>query len=162
MATSNYFPRLIDRYLDEILAEVSAVLLVGPRACGKTTTGLRRATSTFRLGQAAQASAVANDPDAAIAVTDGTLLIDEWQVVPEVLGAVKRVVDEGAPAGRFILTGSTRADLRTDGWPATGRVLRVPLWGVCQREFTGNVAERSPIDVFFEGEMEQFRSVSEP
>ena len=160
---SNYVPRLIDRYLDEMLAEVSAVLIVGPRACGKTTTGLRRATSSFRLGQAAQASAVANDPDAAIAgVTAGTLLIDEWQVVPEVLGAVKRAVDEGAvPAGRFILTGSTRADLRTEGWPATGRILRVPLWGVCQREFAGNVAERSPIDVFFEDEMEQFRSSSE-
>jgi hypothetical protein len=34
------------------------------------------------------------------------LLVDEWQAVPEVLGAVKRSVDEGAEPGRFLLTGS--------------------------------------------------------
>ena len=50
------------------------------------------------------------------------LLVDEWQVVPEVLGAVKRAVDEGATAGSFVLTGSSQADLTAAGWPATGRL----------------------------------------
>lgn len=45
------------------------------------------------------------------------MLIDEWQVVPEVLGAVKRAVDDDCSAGRFLLTGSVDAE-RT---PLSGR-----------------------------------------
>ena len=73
-----YLPRLADALLDEFLAEVPAVLVVGPRASGKTTTALRRAKSVLRLGERAQAQAVAADPDAVLAGFDASpLLIDE-------------------------------------------------------------------------------------
>jgi hypothetical protein len=45
------------------------------------------------------------------------------------LGAIKRAVDDAQRPGRFLLTGSVRADLDVPGWPGTGRLLRVPMWG---------------------------------
>ena len=154
--TRAYMPRLIDAWLDELLAEVPAVLIVGPRASGKTTTALRRARSVLRLGERAQASAVTADADAVLAgFVAAPLLIDEWQVVPDVLGAVKRSVDGGAAPGRFILTGSSRADMTVDGWPATGRVIRVPLWGMTRRELLGRVEQVSIVDQLFGGDLKQ-------
>jgi uncharacterized protein len=152
-----YLPRLIDPLLDEVLASVPAVLLVGPRATGKTTTAERRVASTLRLGVKTQADAVARDPDAVVLAAPRPLLIDEWQVVPDVLGVVKRAADDGADHGSFLLTGSSRADLRADGWPATGRIMRLPLWGLCERERRGGHLDPSPVDVLFSGDLDRFR-----
>lgn len=145
-----YLSRIIDSALDELLADAPAVLLVGPRASGKTTTAARRADVVIRLDDPAQRQAVADNPDAVLAgLDDGRILIDEWQLAPDVLGAVKRAVDGGAPPGRFLLTGSTRADLTVDGWPATGRVLRLPLWNLTQREIEGYAGGPSLVDLLF-------------
>lgn len=130
------------------------MLVVGPRASGKTTTARRHARTVVRLDRPAEAAVVASDPDAALAGFDEPVLIDEWQVVPEVLGAVKRAVDDDPHPGRFLLTGSVRAELSSSGWPATGRVIRLPLWGLCQREIVGRVEDDSPLDVLFDGRAE--------
>lgn len=95
---------------------------------------------------------MAADPDVALSGLEEPVLIDEWQVVPEVLGAVKRAVDDQPDPGRFILTGSVRAELSAPGWPATGRVVRVPLWGLCQRELVGAAAGASLVDLLFDGD----------
>lgn len=62
------------------------------------------------------------------------LLVDEWQIVPEILGALKRSAYAGAEPGRFVLTGSVRADLTAAGWPATGRVIRLAMYGLTELE----------------------------
>ena len=92
----DYLPRFIDPLLGELLTDHPAVLVVGPRACGKTTTGRRHCRERLRLDRPAEAAVARADPDAALADGPFPLLVDEWQVVPEVLGAVKRAVDEGA------------------------------------------------------------------
>jgi predicted AAA+ superfamily ATPase len=56
------------------------------------------------------------------------VLLDEWQAVPGVLGAVKRTVDTAPRPGRFVLTGSVRADLDPAAWPGTGRVVRLAMY----------------------------------
>jgi uncharacterized protein len=91
----DYLPRLIDPLLAELIADHPAILVVGPRACGKTTTGRRHCRDRLRLDRPAEAAVVRADPDAALAGSSFPLLVDEWQVVPDVLGAVKRAVDEG-------------------------------------------------------------------
>jgi hypothetical protein len=58
----------------------------------------------------------------------------EWQVVPGVLGAVERAVDSRPDPGRFIVTGSARSDLEAELWPGTGRLTRVPMYGMTLRE----------------------------
>lgn len=122
-----YRRRLVDRTLAELLKELPAVLIVGPRASGKTTTALRQARSAVRLDRPAEAMAFEADPDAALKGLAEPILLDEWQAVPQVLGAVKRAVDRDSRAGRFLLTGSVRADLEAETWPGTGRVVRLAM-----------------------------------
>lgn len=122
-----YLPRIVDRLLDRYLAELSAVMLVGPRACGKTTTALRRAASVVRLDVPDEVVAFRAAPDAILAARKPPVLIDEWQVEPESLGAVRRAVDSGQGAGRYLVTGSVRARRSGGPWPGTGRVVPVEM-----------------------------------
>lgn len=128
-----YLPRLIDPLLEHLLGHVSALLIVGPRGSGKTTTALRHARSVIRLDQEADALAFRADPDSALRGLPEPILLDEWQIVPGVLGAVKRSVDADPRHGRFIVTGSERAAAQ-DGWPGTGRLVRLPMSGITMRE----------------------------
>jgi len=139
-----YVERMVDSLLSRMLTDHRALLLVGPRACGKTTTAWRRCERRLRLDRPAEATVVRADPDAAIADGPFPLLVDEWQLVPEVLGALKRSVDERR--GRFVVTGSTQADLTASGWPATGRLIRARMYGLVERELEGGAARSSFLD----------------
>lgn len=125
---AHYLPRLVDDLLGELLAELPAVLIVGPRAAGKTTTAARHAASLVRLDRPAEATVFAADPDTALASFEEPVLLDDWQEVPTVLGAVKRAVDADPRPGRFLLTGFVRADIEAETWPGTGRVIRVGMF----------------------------------
>ena len=122
-----YFPRRIDALLARTMADHPAVMLVGPRACGKTTTAARLAASMVRLDRARDAEAFRADPDVALAQLAEPVLIDEWQAVPGVLGAIKRAVDDVPRPGRFLVTGSVRGDLDGETWPGTGRIVRLDM-----------------------------------
>lgn len=143
VATPGYRPRLVDKLIDELLDELPAVMVTGPRATGKTTTAARHTAHIVHLDRPAEASVVRADPDVALAGYQEPILLDEWQEVPSVLGAVKRAVDRDARPGRFLLTGSVRADLEAATWPGTGRVVRVPMYGMTVRELNG--AEGQPL-----------------
>ncbi len=134
MADPEYTPRLIDGELRELFRELPALMLTGPRAAGKTTTARRHAASVVRLDRAAEAAVFRADPDAALRVQPEPVLLDEWQAVPEVLGAVKRAVDDDPRPGRYLLTGSARGDVEAETWPGTGRVVRMTMYGLTERE----------------------------
>jgi predicted AAA+ superfamily ATPase len=136
-SVAEYRARACDALIRDLLAELPALLIVGPRACGKTTTASRHAATIVRLDRAAEAVAFRADPDSALRGFDEPVLLDEWQAAPEVLGAVKRAVDQDPRPGRFILTGSVRADLDAPTWPGTGRLVRVPLFGMTVAELRG-------------------------
>lgn len=131
-----YVSRLVDPLLTQVLGAFPAAMIVGPRASGKTTTAQRRAGVVVALDDPPQAAAFRADPTAALGAAlrraggtpQGCVLLDEWQEVPDVLGAVKRLVDRGAPAGSFLLTGSVRAALESASWPGTGRVIHVEMY----------------------------------
>lgn len=136
----------MDDLIDELLAELPAVMVTGPRATGKTTTAARHAASLVRLDRPAEAAVFHADPDVALGEHKEPILLDEWQEVPAVLGAVKRAVDHDPRPGRFLLTGSVRADLDTMTWPGTGRLVCVPMYGMTVREQLGNVETQPLID----------------
>jgi predicted AAA+ superfamily ATPase len=162
VVASSYVPRLADARLQELFSELPALLIAGPRATGKTTTARRHARSVVRLDVQAEAGAFRADPDAALRALPTPVLLDEWQAVPGVLGAVKRAVDEGSGAGRFLLTGSVRADLETQMWPGTGRVVRVQMYGLTMREMVGELTGELFLDRLARADLEVFPGPSDP
>ena len=105
-ATGTYRPRIVDRELIDRLAATGAVVVEGPKACGKTATARQVAVSEALLDVDANArAAIAVDP---ALVLDGATprLIDEWQVEPAIWNHVRRAVDDRGAPGQFILTGS--------------------------------------------------------
>lgn len=141
-----YRDRLIDPLLAELLAELPAVMITGPRAAGKTTTAARHAATLVRLDRPAEASVFRADPDVALSGLAEPALLDEWQEVPEVLGAIKRAVDDDPRPGRFLIAGSVRAELDAVTWPGTGRLVRVPMYGMTIREQRGTLTPPPLVD----------------
>lgn len=101
-----YLPRIVDRVLRQRLRSHGAVLIEGPKACGKTSTAGQIAASEVRL-DADVAMRRAGLAEPAILLEGPTpRLIDEWQRVLDVWDAVRNAVDDRQQDGQFILTGS--------------------------------------------------------
>ena len=101
-----YQARVVDAELKTRLASTGAVVVEGPKACGKTATARQVAASQVLLDVDANArAAVALAPDVVLA---GKVprLIDEWQVEPDIWNHIRRAVDDRQAPGQFILTGS--------------------------------------------------------
>lgn len=133
---------------DELLCDFPAVLLVGPRGCGKSTSAAQFADATVDLSRPGMARAAREDPDSVLGAVAGCLVIDEWQEAPEIIGAVKRAVDAGVGADRYLLTGSVRAARQASTWPGTGRLIRMRMWGLTQGELAGDNSY-NPVDALF-------------
>lgn len=135
-----YRERLVDPLISRLLSELPAVFLVGPRATGKTTTAQRYAATIVRLDHDAEAAAFRADPDSALSGLAEPVLLDEWQAVPGVLGAVKRAVDAAYTPGRFIVAGSARSSLDAGTWAGTGRLVWVDMYPLTVSEQMGRHA----------------------
>lgn len=102
---SDYIPRLIDSQLESVLRGLPAVALNGPKGVGKTASAERIATTVMRLDNRVEQQLLDANPERFRASTPPVLL-DEWQRAPEIWDGVRRWVDDGAPVGSAILTGS--------------------------------------------------------
>src|SRR5574344_1182612 len=127
----DYFQRTTDKLLKLNLDAFGAVLIEGPKWCGKTTTAEMQANSVLKL----------QDPDtresllATAAVKPSLLLkgetprlIDEWQVAPVLWDAVRTAVDTRNEVGQFILTGSNSVDKSAIMHSGTGRIALMELF----------------------------------
>jgi uncharacterized protein len=147
-----YKRRLVDPLLDELLDQLPALFIIGPRAAGKTTTVSRRAETVIRLDREGEAAAFIADPDAALQGLAEPVLLDEWQNVPGVLGAVRRAVEADPRPHRFFVTGSVRAELENEVWPATGRLVRLAMHPMTIREQLGRIDRASFFDRITNGD----------
>ena len=100
-----YRRRVVDAELDELMSELPAIALEGPRGAGKTATAEQRTRTAHYLDDPAQRAVAEADP-ARMLSGDPPVLIDEWQRVPGVWDAVRRAVDRGCAPGSYLLTGS--------------------------------------------------------
>lgn len=101
-----YLSRMIDLELEDALASAGAVVIEGPRACGKTESARQVAASEARLDVDPVAREALLIEPRLVLDRPPPLLIDEWQLVPEVWNLVRRAVDDRQAPGQFILTGS--------------------------------------------------------
>ena len=122
-----YTRRVADEELKQCLAAAGAVLIEGPRACGKTATAHQMAASEVFLDvdQVAQ-DMIAVNPRL---VLEGATprLIDEWQTAPVIWNHVRRVVDVRPGKGHFILTGSAVPPDDSTRHTGAGRIVRLRL-----------------------------------
>lgn len=129
----DYIKRVVDAELEEQLEASGAVLIVGPKWCGKTTSASRQAKSVIKMQDVKLRSAylqMADTDPAKLLDGDSPRLIDEWQEAPILWDAVRNAVDERGKDGQFILTGSTvvedkDGEIRHTG---TGRIARVAMY----------------------------------
>lgn len=105
-----YKSRIADRILERKVLGKGAVLIEGPKWCGKTTTAKQMAKSVLNLGD----SAVLNQSAQMIDLSPATLLegdtprlIDEWQALPPIWDSIRSEVDKRGMPSQFILTGSS-------------------------------------------------------
>jgi predicted AAA+ superfamily ATPase len=102
---TEYLRRVVDAELDELMPELPAIALEGPKGAGKTATAERRARTVFYLDEPAHRVIAEADP-AQVLTGEKPLLLDEWQRVPAIWDAVRRAVDHENAPGRYLLTGS--------------------------------------------------------
>ena len=139
----SYIPRVADRELARRLALAGAVVIEGPRACGKTTTARQAASSEVLMdADPSVPEAMAVDPRL---VLEGSTprLIDEWQMEPDIWNYIRRAVDDRAGKGHFILTGSAVPPDDITRHTGAGRISRLRLRPLSLFELAG-AAHRDP------------------
>lgn len=126
-----YRQRLVDKTLQQALRRSGAVLVEGPKWCGKTTTAEQAAASIRYLdepGKLESNQLLAKINPAELLAGSAPLLLDEWQLAPELWDAIRFTVDRRATPGQFILTGSAvPANLEKLHHTGTGRFARIRM-----------------------------------
>ena len=117
-----YYERLIEEQIALKLKTSGAVVVAGPKFCGKTTTCMLYQKSFVKLNTK-QAIAMARMNPKAVLVGENPRLIDEWQKVPDIWNQVKDDLDFNYEFGKYILTGSsTPADKTEVHHSGAGRI----------------------------------------
>lgn len=152
-----YLKRTADEYLELLLASSGAVLIEGPKWCGKTTTAKQQAKSVISL----------QDPDmrekyqATVAVKPSLLLagdtprlIDEWQEAPVLWDSVRAMVDKRNEFGQFIMTGSNSIDpkkrseyIKHSGSGRIARMQMLPMSLYESLESNGKISLKDLFDI---------------
>lgn len=105
----DYRPRIVDEMLKEKLKAKGAVIIEGPKWCGKTTTAMQIAGSVLRMEEPSKREANIQMSEIAperLLQGETPRLIDEWQIAPKLWDATRYEVDTRGEEGQFILTGS--------------------------------------------------------
>jgi len=122
-----YHKRFTDNELARRLGTAGAILICGPKACGKTETALQIAKSHVRLDSSQQARLAIQVAPELVLRGEAPRLLDEWQEFPELWNLVRREVDDKKQNGLYILAGSANPDENTHRHSGAGRfsVLRM-------------------------------------
>ncbi|MDO5672806.1 MAG: DUF4143 domain-containing protein [Actinomycetaceae bacterium] len=147
---SSYHSRVSESELQSLMSVTGAVLIEGPKACGKTTTATRLAKTRFDMDEDSTAKAsVELNPDF-LFNNPTPILFDEWQVVPDVWNRVRRAVDaRSGQRGLYILTGSSTPRDNVNRHSGAGRfsVLQMRTMSLFETHHsTGDVSFKALMD----------------
>ena len=141
-----YYERLIEKEIERKLKSSGAILVAGPKFCGKTTTCMKYQKSFVKLNTK-QAIAMARMNPGGVLDGETPRLIDEWQKAPDIWNQVKDDLDFHYEFGKYILTGSsTPADKTEVHHSGAGRITPVrmrpmSLWESKDSKGTVSLAE---------------------
>ena len=127
---NEYLSRIADRILQQRLKSSGAVLIEGPKWCGKTRTGLENSKSHLFMQDPDKYSSnlkAADTKPSILLQGDTPRLIDEWQTAPVLWDAVRFAVDQRCKPGQFILTGSAVPQDNVVQHTGTGRISRMMM-----------------------------------
>lgn len=150
-----YYKRLIEQEIELKMRTSGAVVVAGPKFCGKTTTCMLYQKSFVKLNTQ-QAISMARMNPKAVLNGEKPRLIDEWQKAPDVWNQVKDDLDFNYEFGKYILTGSsTPADKTTVHHSGVGRIASIKmrpmsLWE--SQESKGSVS----LSALFDGKEDEF------
>ena len=147
-----YLSRIADKLLEERLNAKGAVLIEGPKWCGKTTTAKQKAKSFISMDR----PDMTRQYQQMVELSPNTLLegatprlIDEWQIAPNLWNAVRYEVDNRDEFGQFILTGSAVPNEFDDSMhTGTGRISRLLMRPMSLYESKDSSGEVSIKDLF--------------
>lgn len=147
-----YLSRIADKLLEERLNAKGAVLIEGPKWCGKTTTAKQKAKSFISMDR----PDMTRQYQQMVELSPNTLLegetprlIDEWQIAPNLWNAVRYEVDNMDEFGQFILTGSAVPNEFDDSMhTGTGRISRLLMRPMSLYESKDSSGEVSIKDLF--------------
>ena len=148
----SYLTRTADALLTEWLEAFGAILIEGPKWCGKTTTAEQVAKSVIKLQDPDMRDeylATAAAKPSLLLIGENPRLIDEWQDAPVLWDTVRTRVDSSQDQGLFILTGSNAVDKKKIHHSGTGRIakmemLPMSLWE--SKESNGKISLRELFD----------------
>jgi len=146
-----YIKRYVDDELKNILECMGAVLIIGPKWCGKTTTATQFAKTIIELQHPTLGKSYIELADVdPLVLLEGEkpLLIDEWQMAPELWDAVRYSVDKTDGYGLYILTGSTIVDNSKINHKGVGRIHRLMMRPMSLYESGDSNGKISLIDLF--------------
>ena len=152
-----YYERILDETIEKRLKMIGAIVIEGPKWCGKTTTAKQHANSILQL----------QDPDnrqnylelaeilpSKLLEGEKPRLIDEWQVAPVLWDAVRTKIDNTPGYGQFILTGSTSVDNDKIMHTGTGRMNRITMLPMSLYESRESNGKISILDLFKNPDMD--------
>lgn len=132
----SYVTRVVENEIKAKLKASGAVLIRGPKACGKTETALQLTNSVLRVDQDEQVPYLMDVDPKRLLLGETPRLIDEWQIHPKLWNYIRHEIDARKSKSLFILTGSstpdddiqlhsgagrfTTVDMRTMSWQELG------------------------------------------
>ena len=148
----NYRSRIMDSLLAKKLQAKGAVLIEGPKWCGKTTSAKHIAKSVIEMDRpdmTEQYQQMARIKPSNLLEGEVPHLIDEWQIATNIWNAVRYEVDRRGEFGQFILTGSSvPADLDDTMHTGTGRIVRMRMRPMSLFESRDSSGQVSLMDLF--------------
>ena len=145
--TNKYKKRIADTLLDRKLEGIGAVLIEGPKWCGKTTSAEQKAKSVIYMNDPKKSSMymqLAKMSPQTLLEGETPKLIDEWQLAPSLWDTIRFEVDHRNGEGFFILTGSAVPAKTDEIWhTGTGRFARIKMRPMClweSEDSTGTIS----------------------
>ena len=154
-----YLHRMIDNQFNLLMDAFGAVLIVGPKGCGKTTSAKQKAGSVIEFQDEEKREnylMLAENRPSRLLQGKKPVLFDEWQDAPKIWGTIRKDVDDSGETGQYILTGSMSQTVET---PHTGtlRIARLKMYPMSLYESGESNGRISLMDLFNNKEVDDQR-----